>query len=236
MKTLKLPGILTLLAVFFLMTPTRAQERNFIDQPYLETNSRVDSLVVPDKIYLGIEIREADTKGRTSVEELENRMADKLKALGIDLDKQLTLSDLASNFRNYFLRKTDVQKSKSYTLIVYDGLTAGKVIQALESIGISNIQLQRTEYSKMESLKIALRQKALEKARKQAVAMIETLGQTLGKALYISDLSTDYQNVQNHVSGIQVRGYAMEKADAPLDVAFEKIPVEASVNVKFAIE
>lgn len=236
MKALNLPGILSLFAVLFMLSPSAAQERNFLDQPYLETNSRIDSLVVPDKIYLGIEIREADTKGRTSVEELEHRMADKLKALDIDLDKQLTLSDLASNFRDYFLRKTDVQKSKSYTLLVYDGLTAGRVIQALESIGISNVQLQRTEYSKMESLKITLRQKALEKARKQAAAMIETLGQNLGKALYISDLSTDYQNVQNHVSGIQVRGYAMEKADAPLDVAFEKIPVEASVNVKFAIQ
>lgn len=236
MKAFKLPGILGLLALFSILSPAAAQERNFLDRPYLETNSRIDSLVVPDKIYLGIEIREADTKGRTSVEELENRMADKLKALGIDLDKQLTLSDLASNFRDYFLRKTDVQKSKSYTLLVYDGLTAGKVIQALESIGISNIQLQRTEYSKIESLKIALRQKALEKARKQAAAMIETLGQTLGKALYISDLSTDYQQVHGQISGIQVRGFAMEKADAPLDVAFEKIPVEASVNVKFAIE
>lgn len=236
MKAFKLPGILGLLALFSILSPAAAQERNFLDRPYLETNSRIDSLVVPDKIYLGIEIREADTKGRTSVEELENRMAEKLKALGIDLDKQLTLSDLASNFRDYFLRKTDVQKSKSYTLLVYDGLTAGKVIQALESIGISNIQLQRTEYSKIESLKIALRQKALEKARKQAAAMIETLGQTLGKALYISDLSTDYQQVHGQISGIQVRGFAMEKADAPLDVAFEKIPVEASVNVKFAIE
>ncbi len=224
------------LAAFLIFYIGTAQEKNFIDQPYLETNVRVDTLVVPDRIYMNIEIKEEDTKGRTSVEVLENRMASKLKSLGINLDKQLSLSDLASNFRDYFLRKTDVQKSKSYTLLVYDGLTAGQVIKELEGIGISNIQLQGTEYSRLDALKITLRQKAIAKAKKQAMAMLEPIGQTLGRAIYISDLSTDYSGLQGRAAGVQVRGYAMEKEEQPLDVAFEKIQVEAMVNIKFAID
>lgn len=215
----------------------QAQEKNFIDQPYLETNARADTLVVPDRIYLGILIKEEDTKGRTSVEELENRMAAKLTSLGIDLEKQLVLSDLASNFRDYFLRKTDVQKSKAYTLLVYDALTAGKVIMQLEAIGISNINLEKTEYGGMDELKLLLRSKAVAKAKIQAEALLEPLGQTLGAAMHISDLNTEYSHLQGRVSGIQLRGMAMEQDQAykPLDVAFEKIPVEGMVNVKFAI-
>ena len=228
-------GIVLVLALVFCGT-LAGQEKNFIDQPYLETNARVDTLVIPDRIYLGIEIKEQDTKGRTSVEELENRMAARLKALGINLDEQLMLSDLASNFRDYFLRKTDVQKSKAYSLLVYDALTAGKVIQELEGIGISNISLLKTEYAPLEELKTKLRQRAISKARKQAVAMLQPLGQNLGRALYISDLNTDYSGIQGRASGIVVRGYAMEKEQQPLDVAFEKITVEGMVNVKFAIE
>jgi hypothetical protein len=228
-------GIILVLALACCETLV-GQEKNFIDQPYLETNARVDTLVVPDRIYLGIEIKEQDSKGRTSVEELENRMATKLKALGIDLDEQLMLSDLASNFRDYFLRKTDVQKSKAYSLLVYDALTAGKVIQELEGIGISNISLLKTEYAPMEELKTKLRQRAISKAKYQAVAMLQALGQNLGRALYISDLNTDYSGIQGRASGIVVRGYAMEKEQQPLDVAFEKIAVEAMVNIKFAIE
>jgi hypothetical protein len=228
-------GIVLVLALAFCGT-LAGQEKNFIDQPYLETNARVDTLVVPDRIYLGIEIKEQDTKGRTSVEELENHMAARLKALGINLDEQLMLSDLASNFRDYFLRKTDVQKSKAYSLLVYDALTAGKVIQELEGIGISNISLLKTEYAPLEELKTKLRQRAISKARKQAVAMLQPLGQNLGRALYISDLNTDYSGIQGRASGIVVRGYAMEKEQQPLDVAFEKITVEGMVNVKFAIE
>ncbi|TFG76885.1 MAG: SIMPL domain-containing protein, partial [Flavobacteriales bacterium] len=103
----------------------------------METNALVDTLVVPDRIYLSILITEADTKGKTSVEELENKMAAQLKALGIDTKKQLTLADVASNFKNYFLKKTDVLKSKAYTLLVYDAQTAGKVIVGLEAINIA---------------------------------------------------------------------------------------------------
>ena len=33
-----------------------AQTKNFIDQPYLETTAKVDTLVTPDQIYLSIYI------------------------------------------------------------------------------------------------------------------------------------------------------------------------------------
>lgn len=227
-------GVISVIALVSGLSLT-AQEKNFIDQPYLETNARADTLVVPDRIYLGIEIKEEDTRGKISVEELENRMAARLKTLGIDLDEQLMLSDLASSFRDYFLRKTDVQKSKAYNLLVFDALTAGKVIQELEGIGISNISLLKTEYAAMEDLKTLLRQRAVSRAGKQAAAMLQPLGRTLGGVLYISDLNTDYSGIQGRVSGIVVRGYAMEKQQ-PLDVAFEKISVEGMVNVKFAID
>ncbi len=235
-KYLLTPLLLLALLGLGIHNQLSAQEKNFIDQPYLETNVRVDSLVVPDRIYLGIVIKEEDTKGRISVEALENQMAAQLRSLGIDLEKQLTLMDLSSNFRDYFLRKTDVQKTKSYLLLVYDGLSAGKVIKELEGLGISNIQLQRTEYSGMEALKITLRQRAIRKAKQQGEAMLAPLGQTLGKVLYLSDLSTDYTGIQGKAGGVLVRGYAMEAAQEPLDVDFEKIRVEASLNVKFAIQ
>jgi uncharacterized protein YggE len=227
-----------LLLIFMLtgiFTGLTAQERNFIDQPYLETNIRVDTMVVPDRIYLNILISEEDTKGRVSVEQLENRMASRLKSLGIDLEKQLVLTDLTSNFREYLLRKTDVQKTKSYVLLVYSGLSAGQAIKELEGIGISNISLGKTEFSGIEALKIALRKQAVRKAKAQAEAMLEPLGQSLGKALYISDLNTDYVGFQGKAAGVAVRGYAMEAADEPLDLDFEKLSVEANLNIKFAI-
>ena len=211
------------------------QSKNFIDQPYLETTARVDTLVIPDRIYLSILITEADTKGKTSVEKLENKMADKLKTLGIDIEKQLTLTDLGSNFKKYFLRKVDVQKDKEYSLLVYDAVTAGRVIMGLESIGISNINLTKTEYSGLEKLKINLRQRAVGAAKNQAEAMVIPLDQKLGPALFISDLNT---GVQNRMTDRMVRVQMSKESDAdqPIEIEFEKIKIESTVNVKFAIQ
>src|SRR5690606_30161287 len=218
-----------LLTIGLLFLKGYSQEKNFIDQAYLETTAIVDTLVVPDQIYLSILITEKDTRGRTSVEELENRMNTKLIALGIDTKKQLTLSDVTSNFKNYFLKGTDVLKNKAYTLLVHDAETAGKVIVGLESIEISNVYLSKTEYSKLEELKIELKQKAVLIAKLQAESMLKPLNQNLGKALYISDLNSNITNLlQGKAAGIQIRGYNSEykaKEYQPIDIEFEKIKI-----------
>ena len=81
-----------------------SQTKNFIDQPYLETTAKVDSLVQPDRIYLSILIQEKEDRNKTSVEAQEQLLAEVLENLDIDLKKQLKIEDLASNYKKYFLR------------------------------------------------------------------------------------------------------------------------------------
>src|SRR5215212_1821880 len=111
MKRLKL---ITLFILAFLAGQT--QSKNFLDQPYLEVAGNADTLLTPNEIYIKINISEKDTRDRTSVEELELKMYNALKALGIDVDKKLTTRDMASNFKSYFLRSKDVIKLKQYVL------------------------------------------------------------------------------------------------------------------------
>ncbi len=212
-----------------------SQDKNFLDVPFLETNAKVDTMVSPDRIYLTILISEKDTKDKISVEEMENKMAKKLKSLGIDLDKQLTLSDLSSNFKTYFLKQQDVMKSKVFSLVVYDAPTAGKVIQGLEEIGISNVQLEKTEYSKMEALRLELRSKAVLQAKKQGESMLNPLGQKLGMAIHITDYNTQMYHY-NGRSGVQMSMAKAEDSFEPIDVDFENIKVECELSVKFKID
>ena len=230
MKTIRFTVLLVLLTL-----QGFSQTKNFIDQPYLETVAAVDTMVVPDRIYLSILITEADTKGKTSVEELENKMNKTLISLGIDTKKQLSLSDVASNFKNYFLRGKDVLKNKAYTLLVYDAVTAGKVIVGLESIDIANVSLTKTEYSKMEQLKLELKQKAVATAKQQGEALLAPLGQKLGKAIYISDMSSNYYpRAEANFKVMSLE--AADQTQGPIDIDFEKIRVESRVNVTFAME
>lgn len=229
-----------LLVVFLLFSclcfSTFGQTKNFLDQPYLETNATADTLVVPDRLYLSIVIREADTKDRKSLEEMENKMQERLKSLGIDTEEQLMLADLSSDFKDYFLKKTGVLKSKAYTLLVYDALTAGRVIQALESSNIANVNFQNAEVSNLDEIKLQLRGQAVKMAVEQAETMLAPLSQSLGKAIYISDLNTGIiYGWQNRVSTMEM---SMARSDQyqPIDIDFQKVKVSSSVNVKFAIE
>ncbi|MBK8500817.1 MAG: SIMPL domain-containing protein [Saprospiraceae bacterium] len=229
-----------LMAIFSLqaIVAVHAQEKNFIDMPYIETIASVDTMVSPDRIYLKILITERDTKGKVSVEELENKMASKLKLIGFKLDEQLTLVDLGSNFKKYFLKQQDVLKSKAYSLLAYDALSAGQALVGLEEVGISNVDLDRTEYSKIEDLKLDLRSKAISKGRSQAEAMLEPLNQKLGNAIYISDINDRIMNsLQSRVVGIEVSSSDVAQTKyLPIDIEFEKIRIESEVSIKFKIE
>lgn len=236
---MKLKSI-TLLAVLLQAALSFGQTKNFIDQPFIETRASVDTLVTPDEIYLNIIITEKDTKGKTSVEELESKMESTLRQIGIDTKEDLTLNDLASNFKKYFLKQLDVHKSKSYTLKVDDAIKAGRVIIELERIDISNVELDRTEYSKIDELKMVLKSKAILKAKKQATFMSEPLGQKVGAAIFISDQSdhNSYDVVYGaNASAMYLDGFAARQEKfKPADIEFEKIKVESTVAVKFKLE
>ena len=224
---------------FFIFAKSLSQNKNFIDQPYIETYAKVDTLVIPDRIYLNISITEKDTKGKISVEELEIKMNEKLKSLGIQTEKQLYLSDLSSNYKKYFFKQQDILKNKNYTLLVYNAKTAGKVIVELEEIEISNVTVEKTEYSKAEEMILVLKSEAILKAKNQAVAMTKPLNQKVGSAIYISDFSSIVNMLSGRVSGVQIRGARSLEKEAkyePINIEFEKIKIETELKVNFKIE
>lgn len=214
------------------------QTKNFIDQPYLETTAKVDTLVNPDLIYLDILISEKDERNKVSTEEMESRMISKLESLGIDVGKQLTLSDLASNYKKYFLRQKDILKDKAYRLEVHDSQTAGKVLVELEDIGISNVSLYKTDYSKMEDLKLELKTRAVVKARKQAEHLVSPLGQRITRALHISDTYYERFSAEASLDEVVIVGYAAKSKEEykPPSIEFKPIKVESQVAIKFGLE
>ncbi len=217
-------------------TSIYAQTKNFIDLPYIETSAKVNTLVTPDKIYMTINIFEEDTKGKKSVEELEKKMANELKSLGIVLSKQLFVNDIASNFEKYFLRKQEVLKTKSYTLIVYDAKTAGQVLINLEKQNISNVRIQKTEFTGVDDLKLKLKSKAISKAKQNAIYLVKPLDQKVGKAIYISDVNNVINYYANQVANLQIRQKSESESYEPIDIDFQKIKIESKVDVKFILE
>ena len=203
--------------------------------PYITTSARVDSLILPDRIHLTIVLSEKDTRGKIAVEELEKRMADRLVALGIDVSRQLAVSDLSSDFKRYFLKQQDVLKAASYSLLLYDAVTTIRVILALEEEGISNVSIEKTGFSREGALRLELKRLAVIKARENAEAMIAPLGRRVGAVFHVSD-SPAFNQLAGQVAGLRVRKNSDSKFYNPLDVEFQKILVTEEVSVLFGIE
>jgi len=213
-------------------------EKNFIDLNYIEVTGKAEMEIVPDKIFIKILLNEKDFKGK-SLAEVEKGMFAKLKELGVDLEKDLAIKDLLSNFRHYWLMKDDVLLSKEYQLLVRDGKTAGRVFIELQKLGISNVSVDRVENSKITSYRSDVKIAAIKAAREKAEAMARAVNQDIGKAVYIQEIDTDFRPFAGKAAGIRVRGYAnatlndMEAAEP--DVEFEKIQLNYSVIARFEL-
>ncbi|MCF4101892.1 SIMPL domain-containing protein [Gillisia sp. M10.2A] len=230
-----------LIIIGFMTLNIYSQSKNFIDQPFLETEVETDTLVIPDKIYLTIKLDEEDNRNRRSTEELEKSMLMVLNSLDIDTDKDLSLLDFNSDFKKYFLSSQQVLKAKMYSLIVNDARTAGRVLAGLEKEDISNVSIEKTEYSKSEQLILELKSKAIVKAKQNAENMLAPLNQKLGKAIYISDTNTASltRQLQGKVAGVQIRGMSSlygTRAKEDILIDFEKIKFSSKVKVTFVIE
>jgi uncharacterized protein YggE len=216
----------------------QAQTKNFIDQPYLDVTGYADSLVIPNEIYIDINISEKDSRDRVSIEEYETKMVDGLKTLGLNPEKDLTTNDLGSNYRFYLLKQKDVMKSKQYILKVTDAVTASKVFMLLEDLEISNTSIERVDHSEKENIKNITRTKAVENAKTKAISLTKPLNQTVGQAVYMTDNETTGNLLEGRAAGVIVAGYGKKRTsekELP-KIEFEKIKVSTTVSVKFILK
>lgn len=228
--------ILFLLPLFVLIQ-TNAQEKNFIDQPFVEVSGQADTLLVPDEIFLTIVLAEKDTRDKVSIEQQEKLLIETLQSLGINTARELSLQDMSSTFKTFLLKNRDILKRKEYQLKLTSATMVSRVFTALEKVGISNTTIDRVDHSQKKLIGQLMKSRAIENARTSAQSLIKPLGQELGKAIFIKDNEINLNNfLTGRVPGIQIRGLASLKEEESLpEIEFEKIKVEAGVSVRFIL-
>ncbi len=174
---------------------TYSQTKNFIDQPYLEVVGEADTLITPNQIFIKITIAERDNKDKISIEDQEKKMLNAFKSLNINCEADLTTSDILSNYRFYLLKQKDVLKTKEYMLKVADATTASKVFIALEDIGLSNANIDHVNHSNMKNIANACKAKAIKDAQTKAIVITESLNQSIGNAIHITENNGSFDNV-----------------------------------------
>lgn len=167
---------IVLAAALLIAAGASAQEKNFLDKPYIEVTGKADMEVTPDEIYVRIVINEKDNKGKVSVEQQEKEMFRRLKAAHIDIEKDLVVQDMSSDLQTYFLRKNAILSTKTYQLKVSSAAQLGQAFEALQAAGIADVNIERTDVSNMDELRQQVRADAAKAARKNAEVLAEAVG------------------------------------------------------------
>ena len=100
------------------------------------------------------------------------------------------------------------------------------------------MSLYKTDYSKLEDLKLLLKTKAVAKAKKQAERLLAPLNQKITRAIHISDTYYERFNAAAELDEVVIVGYAGKEKEEykPPSIEFKPIKVESQVSVKFGIE
>jgi uncharacterized protein YggE len=215
-------------------------DKNFIDQNYIEVTGKSEMEITPDLIYLKVLLNEKDTKNKISIPELETKMIEKLKGIGIDIAKDLLIKDISSNFKYYLLTKNEILLSKEYQILVRDGKTASQVFLELEKIGISNVSIDRLENSNIVQFRKEVKVNAIKSAKEKAESLTLALNQSVGRAIFIQEIENNLNNsrVSNSIliRGISSSIYGSNAASPTLDFDFEKIKIEYSILCRFELK
>ena len=217
--------LILIAAVALMALPAAAQVQEAFPS-YIQVNGRAEKEIMPDEFYLS---------GKISVESQQRDMIAALKRLGVNVEKQLKVANLSSEF---FKKNTSVATAK-YQLQLGSAAEVSKVWQALDNLGISNVSILKVSHSKIDQYKEQVRVEAMQNAKQSAQTLAQAIGQSVGKCFYIYDSNNNvmpvfYDNMAVMRSA-KAAGMAEDAAaDEPLD--FKTIKLQYNVQAKFVLE
>jgi uncharacterized protein YggE len=225
--------------IFFLLFSASVLAQTQIQKPSIEVTGTSEIKIVPDEIYLDIQIKERTEKGKKlTIIFLENQLKSVLKNIAIP-EKNLSISDV-----NAVLAKTgwwteEVLSIANYTLKVNGAAKLKKLFEKFKNLNISEVNITKATHSNIIEIKRKNRIKAIKSAKEKADYLLSAIGEQTGKPIIINEIANNNQNFvtanflnnsRSYNSISKVKNYKNEV------VEFKKIKITAAIYVKFQIK
>ena len=199
--------------------------------PFVAVNGSSQVKVTPDEIYLRITLDEGDTKGKDVIEAQRKRLFSALRRCGVDIEKQLTLLDMSSE---YFRRGSSLATTQ-YELKLTSAEAVRAVFEALDKYGITNVVVSRTACSKIDDYRRQARQEAIRNAQSRARDLAEAIGQSIGACFEINDYTSEARVTNSRVMMAKSAAVDMAAEEVEPNVEFEQIVINYNVSAKFVL-
>lgn len=233
-----------MLAIFsFLSTHAIGQEP--VKQKTINVSGVAEMEVVPDEIYVQVELREYDKKGGTKVD-IDAIKNDFLKAA---LSTGLSESEISVQgyqgwdgnvwiYRRNKKKNPDLKASITYQVKLSTTKKMDELVQKLDDEATQNFFISKVSHSKLQEFKKQLKIQAVKAAKDKAIYLAEAINEKAGEAITI--------NEPNEISSFPQPIYAnrMMKSEAVIapgleqlpNIDFKKIKLQFEVNVTFALK
>ena len=210
----------------------RAQAQELTNAtPFVAVNGSSQVKITPDEIYLRITLDEGDTKGKDVIEAQYKRLFSALRRCDVDVEKQLTLLDMSSE---YYRRGSSLATTQ-YELKLSSAESVGKVFVTLDKYGITNVVVSRTACSKIDDYRRQARQQAIRNAQSRARDLAEAIGQSIGVCFEINDYTSEVRETSSRMMMAKNVAADMATEEAKPKVEFEQIVINYNVSAKFVL-
>lgn len=228
---------LSLCAVSFVFAQPVAEPR------VIEVSGSAERLITPDEFTFKITIAERlDKKDKITIEQQETSLRTGLQKIGIDAVKDLTVFDVSST---YIPRKKvrDVLGTKDYRLKVRDINKIAPLVELVDRINISKLDLINTEHSEITRFRREVKMDAIKAAKEKADYLLGAIGVRAGKPVYVKEVeeATGYtisglNSNSNSIYSNNVRVSTRDSDDDDDALSFAPIRLRFVIQAKFEIE
>lgn len=231
--------------LMLLMLTTKAQT---VPNPYPKTINVTGSAeveVVPDEIYVQVELKEYEKKGsgKVPIERIRQQFLAHARSIGLP-DSLISIAAYDSYNANPWLRKKkkkeELYATISYQLKLKSSAQLDALVDGLDDEATANFFIQRTSHSRLADYRRQLKIEAVKAAKDKAQYLAQAIGEQVSVAVTIQEPVEYYIPFYNQrVSNMMVRSKAAEGADiAPeqTNADFTKIKLKYDVSVTFALK
>ena len=204
-------------------------------------NAKIE--VIPDEIYVQVNLREYDKKGagKVDIETIKNDFLKACKSIGLNDTDVMVQSYQGYDGTLYQYKKNkkqnpDLKAGINYWVKVSSLKKMDELVTNLDDEATQNFYIAKTDYSKREEIILKMKANAVKAAKEKAIFLAAAINEKVGNAITMSEPNEVSDNPPRPMYAMAMAKAATADDEEPaLDVNFKKMKIEYEANITFAL-
>ena len=210
----------------------------------IEVTGSAEMEVVPDEIYVNFTLQEYynKSKQKLDINQIQKDFLTRCTAAGISKDRIQIQNMNGYDQSSWYWRKKkqeqpDMMASTTYIIKFSVAADIDKLVNTLDDNATQNMYISKTSCSKIEDYRKDIKIKALQAAKAKAQYLCESIGEKVGAALLIKEVTDVGGYPQPTMERAMMSNMAMDAAPSANEgIDFQKIKIRFEMVAQFAIQ